>query len=123
MASTYPAPPPFHHVFLTKTITNVSTGSSTFVVPGFQGKIKKIWTVLDGAITGADADLSFEIGGTAVTNGGITITQSGSAAGDVDTAVPTAENTFTVDQPIELITDGGSTGSRAVTVTFQLEPI
>ena len=72
--------------FLTAKITNISTAGSTFVAVPDGGKIIKILTSIKNAITTADAALSFEIGGTAVTGGGITITQSGSAAGDVDTA-------------------------------------
>ena len=44
-------------------------------------------TVLQGAISGGNAAITFEIGGTAVTNGGITVAHSGSAAGTMDSAV------------------------------------
>ena len=64
--------------FLTAKITNISTAGSTFVAVPDGGKIIKILTSIKNAITTADAALSFEIGGTAVTGGGITITQSGS---------------------------------------------
>ena len=57
--------------------------------------------------TTADAAFTFEIGGTAVTGGAITVAQSGSAAGDVDTAEPTAANRVEEDGTIEMITDGG----------------
>ena len=62
--------------FLTAKITNISTAGSTFVAVPDGGKIIKILTSIKNAITTADAALSFEIGGTAVTGGGITITQS-----------------------------------------------
>lgn len=102
-------------------ITDVSTAGSYWVVAPEGGTISKIYTVLHGAITGANSALSFELAGVAVTNGGITVTQSGSAAGDVDTATPTALNTVTAGQAIEMITDGGSTGTVAVTVTFLIK--
>jgi len=79
--------------FLTSTIADISTASSTFVPVPDGGKIIKIITALQGAISGANAGISFEIGGTAVTGGGITVAHSGSAAGTVDTAEPTAANT------------------------------
>jgi hypothetical protein len=104
--------------FLTAKITNISTAGSTFVAVPDGGKIVKILTSIKNAITTADAALSFEIGGTAVTGGGITITQSGSAAGDVDTAEPTAANRVEEDGTIEMITDGGSTGAKKLLVTF-----
>jgi hypothetical protein len=78
--------------FLTSKITDISTAGSTFVPVPDDGRIIKIFTSIKNAITTADAELSFEIGGTAVTGGDITVTQAASAAGDVDTAEPTAEN-------------------------------
>ena len=104
--------------FLTAEIEDVSTASSTFVAVPDGGKIVKIITALQGAISGANAAITFEIGGTAVTGGGITVAHSGSAAGDVDTAEPTAANRVEEDGTIEMITDGGSTGANKLNVTF-----
>ena len=104
--------------FLTAEIEDISTASSTFVAVPDGGKIIKIITALQGAISGANAGLSFEIGGTAVTGGGITVAHSGSAAGDVDTAVPTALNRVEENGTIEILTDGGSTGAKKCLVTF-----
>ena len=83
-----------------------------------QVKLLKLLHALQGAISGGDAAISFEIGGTAVTGGGITVAHSGSAAGDVDTAEPTAANQVEEDGTIEMITDGGSTGAKKLNVTF-----
>jgi hypothetical protein len=104
--------------FLTSKITDISTAGSTFVPVPDDGRIIKIFTSIKNAITTADAALSFEIGGTAVTGGGITVTQSGSAAGDVDTAETTAENSVNEGQAIEMITDGGSSTACECVVTF-----
>ena len=104
--------------FLTAKITNISTAGSTFVAVPDGGNIVKIITTIKNAITTADAAITFEIGVTAVTNGAITVTQSGSAAGDVDTSVPTAANRVEEDGTIEMITDGGSTGTKKLLVTF-----
>ncbi len=78
--------------FLHAEIADISTASSTFVPVPDSGKIIKIITSLQGAISGGNAGISFEIGGTAVTGGGITVAHSGSATGDIDTAEPTAAN-------------------------------
>lgn len=104
--------------FLTAEIEDVSTASSTFVTVPDGGKIIKIFSALQGAISGADAALSFEIGGIAVTDGGITIANSGSAAGDVDSAEPTAANSINEGETIEMITDGSSTGTAKAVITF-----
>ena len=104
--------------FIYGEIADVSTASSTFVAVPDGGKIIKIITSLQGAISGANAAISFEIGGTAVTGGGITVAHSGSAAGDVDSAEPTAANQVEEGGTIEMITDGGSTGANKLNVTF-----
>ena len=104
--------------FLHAEIADISTASSTFVPVPDSGKIIKIISSLQGAISGGDAGISFEIGGTAVTGGGITVAHSGSAAGDVDTAEPTAANEVQEDGTIEMITDGGSTGAKKLNITF-----
>mgnify|MGYP005690453423 FL=1 len=104
--------------FLHAEIADISTASSTFVPVPDSGKIIKIITSLQGAISGGNAGISFEIGGTAVTGGGITVAHSGSAAGDIDTAEPTAANDIQEGQAIEMLTDGGSTGTNKLNVTF-----
>lgn len=104
--------------FVTAEIEDVSTASSTFVAVPDGGRIIKIITALQGAISVANAAVSFEIGGTAVTGGGITVAYDGSAAGDVDSVEPTAANRVEEDGTIEMITDGGSTGTAKLLVTF-----
>jgi hypothetical protein len=53
---------------------------------------------------------------------GITITHTSSAAGDVDTATATALNSFTSDQPIEVVCSGASTDTAIAEVTIWVEP-
>ena len=104
--------------FITSTIADISTASSTFVPVPDGGRVIKIITALQGAIGTANAAITFEIGGTAITGGGITVTQSGSAAGDVDTAEPTAANEVSEDGTIEMITNGASSNTIKLVVTF-----
>ena len=104
--------------FLTSTIADISTASSTFVPVPAGGKVIKIITALQGAIGTANAAITFEIGGVAITGGAITVTQSGSAAGDIDTAEPTAANDVAEDGSIEMITDGSSSNTIKLVVTF-----
>ena len=94
---------PFH-------LEDVSTSGQIFVPIGdeHQGEIIEVRTALNGAIITADAVLTLKINGTAVTNGVVTITQSGSAAGDVDTARPTGANTVRAGDAIEIETNGAS---------------
>ena len=104
--------------FITAKIADISTASSTFIAVPDGGKIIKIITALQGAISGGNAAISFEIGGTAVTGGGITVAHSGSAAGTVDSATPTAANRVEEDGTIEMITDGASSNAVKLLVTF-----
>ena len=104
--------------FISGRVADISTAASTFVAVPDGGKIIKIMTVLQGAISGGNAAITFEIGGTAVTGAGITVAHSGSAVGTMDSSVPTALNRVEEDGSIEIITDGNSTGAVALDVTF-----
>ena len=104
--------------FISGRITDISTAGSTFVAVPDGGRIIKIMSVLEGAISGGNAAITFEIGGVAVTGAGFTVAHSGSAAGTMDGSVPTALNRVEEDGSIEIITDGNSTGTKSLTVTF-----
>ncbi len=89
-------------------IDEINNAKSHFVVIPYACDIVKIWTALDQAIAGSDVVLTAKIATVAITNGVITITQSGSAAGDVDSATPTGANTVTAGQAIEIACNGGT---------------
>jgi hypothetical protein len=89
-------------------MADVSAASSTWAYVPVRGKVIKVGSILAGAITGANSALTTEINGTAVTGGAWTVTQSGSAAGDVDSAIPTAANAVKVGDAFEWISDGAS---------------
>lgn len=99
---------------------DVSTAGSAFAVAPVAGTISRIQSVIDGALGTANAGITTEINGVAVTGGAITITQSGSAAGDVDVATPTAANTVAVGDVIEIITNGASTNTVRVNFTVTI---
>ncbi|HEX5509838.1 MAG TPA: hypothetical protein VFX37_15160 [Pseudolabrys sp.] len=90
-------------------MADISTAGSAFSAAPFRGRIVKMGSVIYNAITVADAGITSKIAGTSITGGGWTIAESGSAAGDVDTALPTAAYDVNEDDPIEFISDGGST--------------
>jgi len=103
-------------------IADISTAASSWALSPIAGTISNYWTVIDTAITVGDATITLEIGGTPVTGSSITIAQSGSAAGDVDTAAPSAANTVTQGGAIEIITDGGSTDASKAVVLLEITP-
>jgi len=106
-------------------VADISTASSAdAVVAPIGGTIVRIQSTLQGAITVGDAVLTTKIGtaaaGVAITGGAITIANASSAAGDVDTATPTAANVLAEGDLISVISDGGSTDAAAAYVTFHV---
>lgn len=106
---------------VTGEILDISATASSWAVCPYAGTIETIYTMVKGTVTDADAAITFEIGGVAVTGGAITIGYSGSANGVIDTASPTAANTVAAGAAIEIITDGGSTGSVEADVIFVMQ--
>jgi DNA/RNA endonuclease YhcR with UshA esterase domain len=104
--------------FLTVQLTDVSAPSSVSVVAPDDGNIVEIFSVLGGAITVANSAVITKINGTTVTGGGFTVAYSGSAAGDVDSAEPTALNAVKEGDYITITSDGGSTTTQPITVTL-----
>ena len=98
-------------------IADITTGTSDWVVAPHAGDIVNWWSVIDATITG-DAGITLEIAATPVTNSAIIITASASAAGDVDTAAPSAANTVTAGQAIEIVSDGNPSGGTEVCFTI-----
>ena len=113
----YPEQPGTNQHPLTGKITDISTAGQEYWAAPFRGKVLFYQSCLHGAISGADATLTLKINGTAVTGGTVTVANSGSAAGDVDLAEPTALNEFDKGDAIEIETDGASTGTTAASLT------
>lgn len=98
--------------FITAKIEDVSTAGQIYVPVPDGGKIIKVISALNGAIATANAVLTVKTAeGTA---GTITITQSGSAAGDVDTLEPTTNHNVLEGGTIEIETNGASTNTISV---------
>lgn len=85
------------------------------------GRVVKIWSVIEGVLTTADATLTAKINGVAITTGVLTITQAGSAAGDIDTAVPTAANIVAVGDELSATVGGGNATATVANVLFEIE--
>ena len=107
---------------ITVKIPDISSASSVWVVPGFACTVVKISSVIDGAIITVDAVLDPQIGGTSITDGGITIAFSGSAAGIVDQSTPSAANAVAANEAIEIATNGASTNAVAAVITVEVLP-
>ncbi len=109
-------------IYLDVSIADISTAGQVYTVAPIAGTVTRIWSVIDGAIATADAVLTGKIGGAAITNGAITVANSGSAAGDVDSATPTAAYTVAAGDALEIETNGASSNTVKVTVVFEITP-
>lgn len=97
-------------------IADVSTAETVYIPMPYAGTVSKIITVLEGAITVADATITAK-NSAASSMGTITVAYTSSAAGDVDTLAPSSNNTVTDDDYITVETNGGSTTARKLWVT------
>lgn len=94
-------------------IENVSSASTVYVPIPFSGTVVKVVTVLEHSIGSADATITVS-NAAAASMGTITVAFTGSAAGDVDTLVPSSNNTVTAESFITIATDGASVNTAAL---------
>ena len=102
--------------FLTSEIPDVSTASSTFVNVPDGGRIIKIFAHNQSTTTGTAA-ITFEIDGVACTSAAISHVASGSA-GKKYAVEPTSLNSVNEGSVIEAITNGGSTNTSIMKITY-----
>lgn len=92
-----------------------------FVAP-VAGTVDSIKSVLNAALAGGDATLTAAINGTPITTGVLTLTQAGSAAGDVDTCSPSAAKTVAAGGVITITGGGSSTATATASVSILITP-
>lgn len=100
-------PDPLNWYTLNASIADVGTASTVYFVVPQAGYLRSVETVLFAAITGADDVITVTVDGAAASPT-ITITQSGSAAGDVDSA--TYNIPVKAGSRISIANSGASTG-------------
>lgn len=88
-------------------MADLSTAGSAFVAAPAKGRLVRAQSCIYNAITTANATWSIEVNGVAVT-GTVTVTQSGSAAGDVDSVEYTTDVRVNEGDTIEFISGGES---------------
>lgn len=109
-------------IVITGGMLAIGTAKSAFLPCPSRGRITRIQTVIDAAITTADESLTFEVNGVAKSELAITITQSGSAAGDVDSAEANLGVAVNVGDTLELISAGNSGGTVNLAYLITIEP-
>jgi hypothetical protein len=107
------------HEYVTLAIGNLNGSSVYRVASPVAGTIVKIWSNLAGALATGNATLTGKIGSTDITDGVLTITQAGSAAGDIDSATPTAANTVVEGSDINFTVGGTNSNNVGCTLTIK----
>lgn len=103
-------------------IADLSADTDYYVPMHCDAELVKMYSAIDAGVSSADVTITASIGGVAVTGGAITITQSGSAAGDVDEATPSGANVVLRGQAVKLAVAGGGSGGTPrghVTLVFK----
>ena len=101
-------------------IHDISAVSNMYVPIPFGGTVSRVSSVIAGAITGADVVLTIK-NSSAATMGTVTITQAGSASGDVDFVNPSTNNTITDNDYILVQGDGGASSHVDCVVSIVVE--
>lgn len=100
----------------------LAAGTSVWALAPFDGVLGRIKAVQQGAALVGDTVVGIELGGVNVTGSDITLTASGSAAGDVDASVCTAANAVSEDGAIEFTSDGGASTGEVTEVMVEVIP-
>lgn len=91
-------------------VADLSAEATYYLTALYAGKITSIKSIVDAAVSTADITATFSINGTPVTDGVVTIATAASAAGDQDSATPSAANTVAVGDKISFVVTGGGAG-------------
>ena len=98
---------PSNEIVAAVQMADVSTAGSVYVAAPASGRLARAYSCINNAITGADCTWTVSINGVAQT-GTATITQSGSAAGDVDELVFSADIAVQKGDSIAFVSGGES---------------
>lgn len=99
---------------------DAAAASSAYVVAPIDGTITTIWSTIYVACDG-DTTITPSIGGVNITDGVVSLTASGSQAGDVDSSTPSANNDVTAGQAIRFLSNGGATTTLPVMFTVLID--
>lgn len=101
---------------------DISSAENLYFPIPFGGTVSRVTSVLEGSIAGSDLVVTVK-NSSSSTMGTLTVTQSGSAAGDVDFVNPTTNNTVTDNDYILVQSDGGPTSHVDFMVSVVVEHV
>jgi hypothetical protein len=101
-------------------LEDVSSVEKVYVPIPFAGTVSKVLTVLEASISSSNSIVTVK-NSAGSSMGTLTITASGSSAGDIDTLAPTSNNTVTADSFITIESNGGSTNTAKLRFVVVLD--
>lgn len=111
-------------VYLTLNLADLVSADATVyhIASPVSGRITKYQSSLSGALATGNATATGKIGGVAITNGVLTMVQAGSAAGQVNSQVPTSDGTNDVDvgSDISFTIGGTNTANKSAILTIEI---
>lgn len=102
--------------------SDLSSAENIYCPIPFGGTVSRVTSVLEGSIAGGDVIVTVK-NSSAATMGTLTVTQTGSAAGDIDSLEPTTNNTVTDNDYILIQTNGGASTHVDFMVSFVVENV
>ena len=109
-------------LLLNKKMTDISSSFDRYIPLPVACKVIHITTALSAAISGSDLVLTIK-NAAGSSMGAITVAQSGSAAGTIDTLTPSSNNTFAVNTALEIEGNGGPSSHVDLDVAILLERV
>lgn len=109
--------------FMTVVLNDVSAASDILVPVIDDCTLVSASLVLGGAITVANASVTFTNSAAASMGGAVTITQAGSAEGTTFSFTASGNNVFTGPTWFKIATDGGSTDTQPLYITLKFSAV
>ena len=106
---------------LTAQFADIATASTIHVSPQVDGTITAWYSIINNAITNADCILTLVYNDNWTDRSTITVTQSGSAIGDVDSATGLTL-TATAGAKVRLVSDGGCDTTTIASIRVFVDP-
>lgn len=101
-------------------LEDVSAVEKVYVPIPFAGTVVKVLTVLEASISSSNSTVTVK-NAAGSSMGTLTITASGSAAGDIDVLTPVSNNTVTANSFITVESDGASTNTAKLRFVVVLD--
>jgi hypothetical protein len=117
----YPQNRPADELCIDAQLTDLSTSSTVYAVCPVRGPVTRAYATIANAITGANANLTLNLRGSAI--GTAVVTQSGSAAGDVATftmsyGTPSENLMGNEGDALSVHSDGGSSTTCVTNISI-----